>query len=285
MIQDIAPKIYVNHYDPAKVPGPGAWVIFFDQKKQLFCKTGMGSLTFPTYGELEDREGLFLYLFSIGEEEFYLALERQGVPKAPPAWEGWDMAPIFSLSRLQPKHLAYAALEASSLAGWYGGNRYCGRCGHEMVHSDTERALRCPECGNLLYPKICPVAIVGVRNGDKLLLTKYKGRPQVPFYALIAGFAEIGEPIEDTVRREVLEETGVHVKNLHFYKSQPWALSDSLLMGFFCDLDGDETPHADQTELAVAEWVDRKDIPNRDDGFSLTGEMIEYFRLHGKGDY
>ena len=154
-----------------------------------------------------------------------------------------------------------------------------------MVHSDTERALRCPDCGNLLYPKICPVAIVGVRNGDKLLLTKYKGRPQVPFYALIAGFAEVGESIEDTVRREVMEETGVHVKNLHFYKSQPWALSDSLLMGFFCDLDGDEAPHADQTELAVAEWVDRKDIPNRDDGFSLTSEMIEYFRVNGKGDY
>jgi len=82
-----------------------------------------------------------------------------------------------------------------------------------------------------------------------------------------------------------MEETGVHVKDLHFYKSQPWALSDSLLMGFFCDVDGEEEPHADGSELAVAEWVARGDIPNRDDGFSLTGEMIEYFRLYGKGDY
>ncbi len=285
MIQTIEPKTYVNHYDPEKKPGPGAYIIFFDPKKMLFCKTGMGTLTFPTYGELEDREGLFVYLFSISGEEFYLALEKQGVPKAPPAWEGWDMAPLFSVSRLQPKHMAYAALEAATLGTWYTGNRFCGRCGHEMVHSETERALQCPECRNLVYPRINPVAIVGVRSGDKLLLTKYKGRPEVPFYALIAGFAEVGESIEDTVRREVWEETGVHVKNLHFYKSQPWALSDSLLMGFFCDLDGEETPHADGTELSVAEWVHRDDIPNRDDGFSLTGEMIEYFRLHGKGDY
>ena len=189
-------------------------MIFFDNKK-IFCKTGMGSISFPTYGELEDKSGLFIYLFSIDEDEFFLALEKQGVVKAPPAWEGWDLMPLFSLQRLQPKHFAYAALEASTLGSWYTGNRYCGRCGHEMVHSDTERALRCPDCGNLLYPKICPVAIVGVRNGDKLLLTKYKGRPQVPFYALIAGFAEVGESIEDTVRREVMEETGVHVKNLH----------------------------------------------------------------------
>lgn len=284
MIQNIEPKTYYNHYDPEKKPSPGAYVIFFDNKK-LFCKTGMGTLTFPTYGELEDKSGLFLYLFAIDGDEFFLALEAQGVPKAPPSWDGWDMAPLFSLQRLQPKHMAYAALEATTIGGWYMGNRYCGRCGHEMRHSETERALQCPECRNLIYPKICPVAIVAVRNGNKLLLTKYKGRPEVPFYALIAGFAEVGESIEDTVRREVMEETGVRVRNLHFYKSQPWALSDSLLMGFFCDLDGEETPHADEAELAVAEWIDRADIPNRDDGFSLTSEMIEYFRVNGKGDY
>ena len=107
----------------------------------------------------------------------------------------------------------------------------------------------------------------------------------MPFYALVAGFAEIGETIEQTVAREVMEETGVRVKNLRFYKSQPWALSDSLLFGFFCDLDGDETIKVDGDELAVAEWVPREDIPNRDDGFALTAEMIEYFRTKGRGDY
>ena len=285
MIQDIAPRTYVNHYDPEKRPTASSFVIFYDSRKSLFCKTGMGALQFPTYGELEDKSGLYIYLFSVSGEDFFLAMEKPGVPKAPPAWEGWDMAPLFSVSRLQPKHLAYAALEASTLGNWYLGNRFCGRCGGEMVHSETERALQCPACRNLVYPRINPVVIVAVRSGDKLLLTKYKGRPEVPFYALIAGFAAVGESIEDTVRREVLEETGVHVKDLRFYKSQPWALSDSLLMGFFCDLDGEETPHADGTELSVAEWVHRNDIPNRDDGFSLTGEMIEYFRLHGKGDY
>ena len=73
MIQDIAPKTYVNHYDPAKKPSAGSYVIFFDSKK-IFCKTGMGSLEFPTYGALEDKSGLYVYLFAIDGDEFYLAL-------------------------------------------------------------------------------------------------------------------------------------------------------------------------------------------------------------------
>jgi NAD+ diphosphatase len=98
---------------------------------------------------------------------------------------------------------------------------------------------------------------------------------------LVAGFAEIGETIEETVRREVFEETGLRVKDLRFYKSQPWPLSDSLLMGFWCRLDGPDTITMDVSELAVAEWVRRSEIPERDGRVSLTGEMINYFKEHG----
>ena len=284
MIQDIKPYVYYNHYDPAKVPGPKSPVVFV-QRKSLFCKLDMGHIRFPLYGELEDRSGPFRYLFSIDSEDFFLALNEDGSNREPPQWEGWESAPIFQFMRTQPKHLAYAALVSVQLGEWYTANRYCGRCGQPMEHSAAERAMQCPHCRNMLFPKICPVVIVAVRNGDKLLLTKYKGRPEVPFYALVAGFAEIGERIEDTMAREIMEETGIKVKNLHFYKSQPWALSESLLFGFFCDLDGSEEIRVDEDELSVAEWVHRDDIPNRDDGFALTAEMIEYFRTKGKGDY
>lgn len=284
MIHEIQPHIYHNHYDREKQPAPGSFIAFVRQKK-LWCKTELGTLRFPTYGELEDRTGQFTFLFSVDQDDYFLARNDDGTAKTPPVWEGWDEVPLFMFRSLKPKERAYAALEACALGDWYAANRYCGRCGGLMAHSDTERALCCPTCRNLVYPKICPVVIVAVRNGDKLLLTKYKGRTDVPFYALVAGFAEIGETIEETVAREVMEETGVKVKNLRFYKSQPWALSDSLLMGFFCDLDGEDTIAVDEAELSVAEWVNRADIPNRDDGFALTAEMIEYFRVHGKGAY
>ena len=123
------------------------------------------------------------------------------------------------------------------------------------------------------YPKLSPAVIVAVRNGDKLLLSKYAGR-EFTNYALIAGFAEIGEPIEDTVRREVMEEVGLKVKNIRFYKSQPWSFSDTLLFGFFCDLDGDDTIRLDEEELALAEWQERSQIPDDAYEISLTREMM-----------
>ena len=146
-----------------------------------------------------------------------------------------------------------------------------------MVHSDRERMVYCPECHTIEYPKICPAVIVGILNGDRILLSTYAGR-DVKSYALIAGFAEIGETIEGTVRREVMEEVGLKVKNLQFYKSQPWSFSDSLLMGFFCEVDGDDEIHIDHNELATASWFTRDEIDLEEYDISLTREMIMKFK-------
>ena len=134
----------------------------------------------------------------------------------------------------------------------------------------------CPACGNGEYPVLSPAVIVGVTNGDKLILSKYEGRTHTR-YAMIAGFAEIGETIEETVHREVMEEIGVKVKNLRYYKSQPWSFSGTLLFGFFCDVDGDDTLTVDHEELSVAQWFDRDKIIGQDTDSSLTNEMMMVF--------
>ena len=126
-----------------------------------------------------------------------------------------------------------------------------------------------------------PAVIAAVCDGDRLLLTRYRSRP-FKSYALVAGFNEIGESIEDTVRREVWEETGLRVKNLRFYRSQPWVFTDSLLMGFFADLEGPDTIAMQESELAEAGWFRRSDIPDDHSPISLTGEMIELFRTGGE---
>ncbi len=95
---------------------------------------------------------------------------------------------------------------------------------------------------------------------------------------MIAGFAEIGESIEDTVRREVYEEVGLKVKNLQFYKSQPWSFTDTLLFGFFCQVDGDDTITMDERELSVAQWASREEVPDDPEGISLTREMMTVFK-------
>lgn len=147
-----------------------------------------------------------------------------------------------------------------------------------MKPKTTERAMICESCGFTDYPKICPAIIVGVVDGEKIMLTKYANRAFTR-YALIAGFCEIGESVEATIRREVLEEVGVKIKNIRYYNSQPWGFSESLLLGFFADLDGEGTVTLDTEELKEAVWMEREEVPDdRENGLSLTYTMMQAFK-------
>ena len=184
---------------------------------------------------------------------------------------------MFETRRLYPKEYVLAAATGWHLYVWYRDNQFCGRCAKKLVHDEHLRMMKCPSCGNMVFPKIAPAVIVGVTNGDKILMTKYAGR-EYKKYALIAGFTEIGETAEQTVEREVMEEVGVRVRNIQYYKCQPWSFSDSLLVGFFCELDGSDRIRMDEEELSAAEWVHRDDIEVSFDGISLTNEMIMKFK-------
>lgn len=141
--------------------------------------------------------------------------------------------------------------------------------------------MYCDACHQMEYPKISPAVIIGVTDGNRLLLSKCAGRTYKK-YALLAGFTEIGETLEETVKRKVMEEVGLKVTNIRYYKSQPWSYSGSILSGFFCDLKKDDEHseiHLDQEKLAMAEWFEREDIPIEDEGrFSLTQDMICRFK-------
>jgi NAD+ diphosphatase len=234
-----------------------------------------GRLAFPAFGQLSPAaRGLeWRYAFTLGESEYFLTQWDDESPLP----EGFEFVASREYRNLGPKDAVFAAAVSESLHRWYEANRFCSRCGKPMRDSDTERARVCPDCGLTVYPKICPAVIVAVTHGDRLLLTKYQGRA-FKRYALVAGFAEIGESIEDTVRREVLEETGLRVKNLRYYKSQPWVFTDSLLFGFRCELEGSDKITIQQSELSEAGWYRRDEIPGDYSGISLTGEMIERFK-------
>jgi NAD+ diphosphatase len=128
----------------------------------------------------------------------------------------------------------------------------------------------------MIFPRISPAVIIALIDGDRLMLSKYAGRSYTRF-ALLAGFIEIGETAEEAVAREVMEEVGLKVKNIRYYKSQPWGIAGNLSIGYFCDLDGSDEIHLDEQELANAAWFDRSDLPAKDDGISLTREMVRIF--------
>ena len=172
--------------------------------------------------------------------------------------------------------LPFLAATALHLFRWYVSHRFCGRCGSALRPSPRERALVCTGCSETFYPVIAPCVIVAVIDKDRLLLTRY-ARPDAVRLVLVAGFVEIGETAEQAAVREVMEETGLRIRNLRYAGSQPWGLSGTLAVGFFAELDGPDAIHLDTGELAEARWVNRADIPPCPDDASLTMTMIERF--------
>ena len=280
MIHEIGPKKYNVTYQDL-TPTPDDMVIAFEGNKIYFREEG-DECILPKVGELteglteqEKTQVKFRYLFSIDDDRFFMSDVHNTIPLTVPViYEAQDQ----NLWRtLKPRYLGFAGVTAFQLNNWYKSHKYCGGCGVETEHSAVERAVVCPQCKLLNYPRISPVTIVGIIDGERLLVTRYHGRP-AGTYSLVAGFVEIGETFEDSVMREVFEETGVRVKNLRYYKSQPWGFSSSLIGGFFCDLDGDPTIVRDDSELVEALWIARDELPPPSNTTSITAEMIEAFR-------
>lgn len=273
MIQDIVPHQFTIG---VKQDGPhdGDYIFMLRGGEAVF--TGEAAEDFlPTYERMKaicpELDTAAVYLFSIDGMAFYYLAD---VPDLPP---GFAARPVQGFREYQPKWLAYAGITASHLALWYDKNRYCGRCREPMKPKADERALICESCGSIIFAGISPAVIVAIVDGDRILMTRYANRPFTR-HALVAGFMEVGETLEDTVRREVMEEVGLRVKNIRYYKSQPWGFSSSVLVGMFADLDGSDEITIDENELQEAEWIVREDISEKDSGISLTSEMIDMFR-------
>jgi NAD+ diphosphatase len=290
MIQDIFPHKLHNEFRINVEPKENDIVFAFDNAK-LWMKAAdkrffqVKDLTLP-----QGEQAALTYLFSIDEQAFFLwtspesGMQVQNVVAGESGTSGEakvtraqlvDIRELREQNQISPK-MAFAVYTAKHLADWYRDNRFCGRCGERMEHSKTERAMKCKCCGYTSYPRIMPAVIVGVTNGEELLITKY--RTGFRHNALIAGFTEIGETLEETVQREVMEEAGIRVKNIRYYKSQPWGIANDILVGFYCDVDGDTAIRMDEQELGYAEWTKREDIVLQPNNYSLTNEMMSRFK-------
>lgn len=279
MLQDLKFGRLENEYRHM-VPQENDIAVCFSGNQVLLCRNADNTLKLPQVAQVElwaknwePWEGEPLrYVFRLHGVNYFLWMGTAG--NCEDADFRFEM--VRGLRQTLSKSVCYCVMTAWHLYNWYRTNRYCGNCATPTVHDEKERMLRCPNCGNMIFPRISPAVIVGVTDGDRLLMTKYAGRGYTN-YALIAGFTEIGETVEQTVHREVMEEVGLRVKNLRYYKSQPWGVDGNILMGFYCDLDGSDAIHLDETELAVGEWHRRNALPSEDDGYSLTREMIRVF--------
>ena len=277
MLQDLSFGHLDNQYHE-KTPQPWDRVLCMRGGDILIARKQDNTLSLPCWEQVFPQceawnhwgERMVQFVFSMQEEDYYLWMGEAGdVP-------GFAYEPASSLRQTVSKNICFAAMTGWHLFTWYRNNQFCGRCGAKTEHDHKERMMRCPACGNTIYPRISPAVIIALTDGNRLVLSKYAGRAYTRF-ALIAGFIEIGETAEECVAREGMEEVGLKVKNIRYYKSQPWGIAGNLQIGYFCDLDGDDTIHIDENELSMAGWYDRHNLPAKDDGISLTREMIQVF--------
>lgn len=269
MLQDIAPNLFDNSYHFERFPHPGDIVVAFDKKGVWKVPCG-GFYRYSDLGNIP--HSAFIHLFSIGNISIYRCecdMLRALRPEA-------SVISIAQLRTLRPQWLAYAVVTAYHLDCWYKNHRFCGSCATPLQRSTAERALFCPQCNLTIYPQISPAVIVAICCGERLLLTRYANRP-IKHWALVAGYSEIGETLEQTIHREVAEEVGLKVKNLRYFHSQPWPFSQSLLVGFFADVDGDEVITLNDGELEEARWFMREELPELPHTLTLTNTLIRAF--------
>lgn len=163
---------------------------------------------------------------------------------------------------------------AVQLVDWDRSHRYCGRCGTGTEPAPQERARRCPQCGQLAFPRLAPAVITLIERDDGCaLLARGRAFP-IPMYSCIAGFVEPGEDLEEAVRREVLEEVGVELDEVRYARSQPWPFPHSLMIGFEATYASGDI-RIDEDEIADAAWFRPDDLPTVPPGLSIARTLID----------
>lgn len=162
--------------------------------------------------------------------------------------------------------------KAFEILNWDKNSRYCPMCGVPTVQI-SPIAKKCPECRQEIYPRISPAIIVLIRKENSVLLVharNFRGT----FYGLVAGFLEPGETLEECVYREVMEETGLRIKNLKYFGSQPWPYPSGIMVGFTADYESGEIKLQSE-ELSAGAFYDRDHLPEIPRKLSLARKLID----------
>ena len=168
--------------------------------------------------------------------------------------------------------------KAAELLYWDAGTQYCGVCGAPMKRT-TVISKQCTHCGKEVWPQVAPAIIVrihrrGADGEDQILLVHARNFRRSEMYGLVAGFVETGETLEECVKREVYEETHLHIQNIRYFASQPWPFPCGIMIGFTADY-ADGEVQVQEEELSRAAWFTRDHLPEIPDKLSIARRLID----------
>ncbi|MBI5585867.1 MAG: NAD(+) diphosphatase [Deltaproteobacteria bacterium] len=257
---------------PSGLTGP-AWWFVFSKRKMLVAsadrETAPPLIRDPT--ELGVPANGRIFLGTLEDRPCYAAALFE--PPALPV--GLRFQDLWGLREQLASEFIPIAFRALHLLDWTNKTRFCKRCGTPMQTKAGPPARECPQCGYLSFPRISPAVIVLVEKDNQCLLAsspRFKG----DFYSVLAGFAEPGETLEETVAREVREETGIEVTDIRYFGSQPWPFPDSLMIGFTARYAGGEI-RVDGEEILDARWFTADQLPNIPGKISIARQLIDWF--------
>lgn len=167
-----------------------------------------------------------------------------------------------------------AAGKAYQILYWDTHSCFCPVCG-TRAEQKTSIMKKCPSCGFEIYPPISTAVIVLIRRGKEILLVharNFRGT----FHGLVAGFLEPGETLEQCVQREVMEETGLRIKNITYFGNQPWPYPSGLMVGFIADYDGGEI-NLQEDELSAADFYTKENLPEIPRKLSIARRLIDWW--------
>lgn len=195
-----------------------------------------------------------------------------GIKSELPLPQGLSWTTIRSRFAEMDDEQSFPMARAKALLEWRKVTKFCSHCGAPLMESKEFTAMECPECGTQIFPRINPCVIMLVSKGDQILLARHAQRNQ-DVYTCLAGFVEAGESIEHAVSREVMEETGIKVKNIRYFGSQSWPFPAQLMLGFTAEYEsGEIIPQPG--EIADAQWFDRDKCPATPHKGSIAYRLI-----------
>ena len=266
-------KKFISRVLPPKEKSEAAWWFAFQENK-LLVQQQSSQLTIPfllDFAELRLPVLRQHYLGQLDSRHCYTVELPEGIiPPEGTAFEGLRQV----YDRLD-EDLFWVAGRAVQIIDWDRTHQFCARCGSNTKAHPTERAKECPQCGLLHFPRLAPAIIVLVERGQEMLLARARRFPTV-MYSTLAGFVEPGETLEQTVVREVKEETGISVKDICYFGSQPWPFPHSLMIGFTAAYESGEITLEDEENID-ARWFSADHLPALPGKISIARKLIDWF--------
>ena len=235
---------------------PNTRILALRDLKPFTRGTGTPALDWQPVGQWRDQidAGATLLFLGLGDGRAHFAIDATGTSVA----FDTELADVRALAPAIATGEAAILAEARSLLDWHSRHRFCAQCGSATRVASAGWVRRCPDCRASHFPRTDPVVIMLAIHGDRALLGRNRRRAGARFSCL-AGFVEPGETLEEAVRREVREESGIRCGRVRYLAAQPWPFPSSLMMGFLAEALTEEIT-VDPEELAEARWFPRAEI-------------------------